>query len=165
MKNVSGARNSGIGTFTEIVRESYKKLVALEAQQQEINEKLAKPGEENVERKLVSMNLENEINKCVVLVIVFSAIAVEAYIYDYAARNLSDTFVKNYLDKLDPISKWVIIPQLVTGKELSRDHRWFELLNKLFLQRNKIVHEKSSSPPVKFEDAISYFDRLQLNSE
>jgi hypothetical protein len=165
MKNVSGARNSGIGTFTKIVRESYQKLVALEVQQQDIKEKFIKPGVENVEREFELMGLNNEINKCVVLVIVFSAIAVEAYIYDYAARNLSDTFAKNYLDKLDPISKWVIIPRLVTGKELPRDHRWFELLNKLFLQRNKIVHEKSSSPPIKFEDALSYFKRLQLNSE
>ncbi len=61
MKNVSGARNSGIGTFTEIVRESYQKLVTLEAQQQEINEKFVKPGEEDAISYFKRLQLNSEL--------------------------------------------------------------------------------------------------------
>lgn len=164
MKNVTEVRSSSISTFTEIARENYRKLLTLESQQQEIKMKFIKSGEENTEKEFESMKLEFETEKCVAIVIVFSALAVEAYIYDYAARNLSDAFVKNHLDKLDPISKWVIIPLLVTGSELPKDHRWFELINELFQQRNKIVHEKSSSPPVEYEHAITYYKKLQVNS-
>ncbi len=111
------------------------------------------------------MKLQEETEKLVIQVIVFSAIAIEAYIYDYGSRNLSDVFIKKYLDKLDPISKWVIIPKLVTGKELPRKHRWFELLTKLTRERNGIIHYKSSPPPTKFEDAIHYYDTMLSKSE
>ena len=164
MKNVTEVRSSSISTFTEIARENHQKFLVLESQLQEIKMKFIKSGEDTSEKEFELMKLEIEINKCVAIVIVFSALAVEAYIYDYAARNLSDAFAKNHLDKLDPISKWVIIPLLVTGSELPKDHRWFELINHLFQQRNKIVHEKSSSPPVEYEDAITYYKKLQVNS-
>ena len=166
MKNETQVRSSAIGIFTEIARENYQRILEIESPRKEIKERLARS--ETNDEKLFSeyelIKLESKANKCVSIVIVFSAIAIEAYIYDFAARNLSDAFVKNYLDKLDPISKWVIIPHLITGKELPRDHRWFELLNKLFQQRNRIVHQKPSSPTVN-EDMISYFKKLQENSD
>lgn len=89
---------------------------------------------------------------------------IEAYIHDYAFRNLSDDFIENYLDKLDPESKWVIIPRWLTGKELPRDQRWFEILNELIKQRNSLIHEKPSSSPIKFDDAIEYFKKAQSST-
>ena len=165
MENWTGVRTSAIGFFSNIARENYHKLPVLESQKREINEEDVSSETIDEEKSFKVMKLEEETDKCVVLAIVFAAIAVEAYIYDYASRNFSDAFVKTYLDKLDPVSKWVIIPRLVTGKELPRDHRWFELLNNLFQQRNRIVHQKSSSPPGKIEDMIFYHKKLQQNSD
>ena len=161
MKNVTGVRNSAISIYSQIARENYRNLLAVKSQLQVIEEKISAPGDGDKEKEFELMKLEGEINKCISIVIVFSAIAVEAYIYDYVSRNLSDAFVKNYLDKLDPVSKWVIIPRLVIGKELPREHRWFDILKKLIKQRNRLVHEKSFSPPVKIEDAIEYFKKAQ----
>ncbi len=65
----------------------------------------------------------------------------EAYIYDYAVRRLSKELAE-YADKLDVLGKWLIIPRLVTGKEIPRGERAFQLLQKLIANRNKIVHHK-----------------------
>jgi hypothetical protein len=165
MKNLTAARSSSIGTFSTIVRENYQKLLVIESQQEAIQERLDKSDtDENKLAEFELLRLENEAWNCAVIVIVFSAIAIEAYIFDYAARNLSDAYVQNYLDKLDPLSKWVVIPQLVTGKELPRGQRWFELTKRLIQQRNSIIHYKSSSPPSKYDDAIAYYKKLQHNS-
>jgi hypothetical protein len=159
-------RVSAIGIYSEIAHENFQKLMRLEFQQQAIEAKITKIENED-EKSIIYYELnelEIEADKYVAIVIVFAAITVEAYIYDYAARNLSDGFVKNYLDKLDPVSKWVIIPQLVTGKGLPREHRWFELLKKLIKQRNDIIHHKSSSMLINLDNAIAYFKKLQGGS-
>jgi len=85
--------------------------------------------------------------------VTFGAMCLEAFIYDYAAHNLSDTYTRKYLDKLDLISKWVIIPRLVTGKILPRESQAFEHLKRLVKERNELVHPKSSVlPPVSLKD-------------
>ncbi|MDP1546942.1 MAG: hypothetical protein Q8L87_13055 [Anaerolineales bacterium] len=63
---------------------------------------------------------------------------------------MGDSFVKDYLDKLDTLSKWVVIPKLITGRELSRRQHWYGLLKQLIKTRNAITHHKSldlPSPP------------------
>jgi len=90
--------------------------------------------------------------------------AVEAYIHDYAARHLGDTFVKDHLDKLDTLSKWVIIPELVTGKKMPRHENWRELLTKLIKTRNSIIHHKSSDPAAA-GDAKKYLKKLSDESD
>ncbi|WP_405175575.1 hypothetical protein MHI27_03415 [Paenibacillus sp. FSL H8-0261] len=77
--------------------------------------------------------------------VVFISMAIEAYIYDYSARELSDNYPKTYLDKLDIISKWVIIPKLITGKDFPIERQGFQLLKNLFGYRNKLVHFKSTN--------------------
>lgn len=79
--------------------------------------------------------------------IVFGALCLEAFIYDYAAHNFSDKYAKKYLDKLDLRSKWVVIPKLVTGKEFPRECQAFEHLVKLVEARNDLVHAKSRRMP------------------
>lgn len=78
-----------------------------------------------------------------VISLAFSALAIEAYIYDYAARKLTDNFAKLHLDKLDLVSRWVVIPKLVTGKDFPKDEQAFCLLKQLIQNRNYIVHNKS----------------------
>ena len=86
----------------------------------------------------------------------FSAMALESFIYDYAARLLGDGYVSKYLDKLDAVSKWLVIPRLITGKELSPGGRSMELLRELVRQRNQMIHAKSR--PYTPEAAMAYLD-------
>lgn len=80
-----------------------------------------------------------------VITIVFAATAAESYIYDFAARNLGDSFVEKYLDKLSTQSKWVIVPRLVAGYALDSDGQAYEGLIHLVRSRNEIVHHKSKN--------------------
>lgn len=79
--------------------------------------------------------------------IVFGALCLEAFIYDYAATRFTDTYVRNYLDGLDFVAKWVIVPKLVTGKDFPTDTQAFEQLRKLRKERNELVHAKSKPMP------------------
>jgi hypothetical protein len=73
----------------------------------------------------------------------FAAMCLEGFIYDYAATNFTDTYSKKYLDKLDLISKWVIVPRLVLGKEFPRGGRAFSYIRDIKKERDKLVHSKS----------------------
>jgi hypothetical protein len=110
-------------------------------------------------------SLEDSLAKHASIVIVFSAIAIESYIYDYAARHLSDSFVQDYLDKLDVIGKLVVIPRLITGKELHRNRKWFSLIKNIVKARNLIVHSKSSTPPFTVEGAHRYLEKIKNTDE
>lgn len=90
--------------------------------------------------------------------IVFSAMTTEAYINDYAVRNLSHTFFKAYLERMDHLQKWVIIPQLVTGKEYPRGRQGYEGIKELVEYRNNIVHSKTKKidpEPSKVETFVT----------
>jgi hypothetical protein len=155
------ARISSISIYSEIARESFDKFVALEPQKRTIEASLAGiiPPDEKMPLEYELMNVDIELAKLASITIVFATISVEAYIYDYAARHFTDSFVKKYIDKLDPISKWVIVPKLVTGKELSRGGEWFQLLKNLVRERNTIIHSKSSEAPITTEEFYKYAEK------
>jgi len=153
-----------IPIYVELARESYKIL----SQYEEIFR--------NVERSLASLNIEeaaklelewklaalrHQVTKYAIVVVVFSALAVESYIYDYAARNLSDTFAKKYLDRLDLLSKWVIVPRLVTGREFPTGGQAFALLRKLVQRRNALVHNKTKPVPNDPEQYLELVEKSQ----
>jgi hypothetical protein len=77
--------------------------------------------------------------------IVFSAFTLEAYINNYAARKRSNSFFKEHLDNIDFVSKWIIIPELFTGKPFPKDKQSYEYLIELRKIRNELVHSKSST--------------------
>ena len=165
-KQVSNARRSSIHLFSSIVKENHEKMISLEVQIASLQEKHTKTNGEDE-----AILLEQEINpfqkdlaKSSISVIVFSAMAVEAYIYDYAARHLGDAFVKVHLDKLDTLSKWIIVPKLITGNELPRQQHWFELLKKLIKARNSIIHHKSSDVPAVSADINEYLKKQEADS-
>jgi hypothetical protein len=81
--------------------------------------------------------------QCRDISVVFSHLFMEAVIYDYGATNTSDTYMKKYVDKLDFLAKWVVIPKLVTGCPFPTDSKAFELLSKLKKARNDLVHFKT----------------------
>ena len=99
--------------------------------------------------------------RCRDIVIVFSHLFMEAVIYDYGATNTSDSFMKKYVDKLDFLAKWVLIPRLVTGTSFPTDSQAFELMNKLKKARNDLVHFKTMKTPSKIDplkEAESFFE-------
>ena len=67
----------------------------------------------------------------------------EAAIYDYAAWQLGDKYAKDHLEKLDVVSKWIVIPKLVCQKEIRKDKAPFGSFKQLISARNLLVHHKS----------------------
>lgn len=80
-------------------------------------------------------------------VIVIAAMCLEAAIYDYAAWHLHDNYVKNHLDRLSLLSKWLVIPRLITQRELRVGRPAYEKLKRLIDARNALVHSKSAPMP------------------
>ncbi len=75
--------------------------------------------------------------------IVFSAMALEAAVFDLAAIQLGDKVAKDYLDKMDLMGKWMIVPRLICGRSLREDGPAVNGLNGLVKARNALVHHKS----------------------
>lgn len=161
MKNqVSTVRTSFSPTFLSIIRENHSLLSRLDRQRKMIQEKPA--GKESTARLLL---LEDKVARAELIVIVFSAMAIESYIYDYAARHLGDAFVKDHLERMDPLSKWILIPRLVTGRELPHRTHWQTPLASLIKVRNSIVHYKSSDPSAWVQDAGKFLKKLNAESD
>ncbi|WP_373548962.1 hypothetical protein [Haliscomenobacter sp.] len=75
--------------------------------------------------------------------IIFLAIYLEAFIYDYGATRLGDTYMKKYLERLDVVSKWKIIPKLATNNEIRYDNHKYGYLKEIISLRNSFVHNKT----------------------
>ena len=91
------------------------------------------------------------------IVIVNSAMCLEALINDYCILGKSSSYFKNYIDRLDTTTKWLVIPKLITNKEISTDSQAFELIKKLFALRNNLVHPKSHQFNLNDEDIVGGF--------
>ena len=84
-----------------------------------------------------------EIQRCSMITVVFCIMTLESYINEYAIINYSKSYFKNYLDKLDLKTKWIIIPKLVTGNQINTDSEAFELFLKALKIRHRLVHDKT----------------------
>jgi len=74
---------------------------------------------------------------------IFSAMFLEAYIFDYGTRKSSGSYIKNYIDKLDPPAKWVVVTKLFNAQGIESSSQSFELIKNLFKVRNQLAHNKS----------------------
>lgn len=83
------------------------------------------------------------LRKTSITVIVFSAMACEAAIYDLAAIHLTDDYATRVLDKLDLFGKWLVIPRLICGKSMDENGPAINGLRGLIKARNALVHHKS----------------------
>ena len=119
-----------------------------------------------------------KIEEHAVVTIIFACAACELYINDAGARLLGDTYFAKHVDRLDLLSKWVLVPKLIKGHEIDRGGRAFELLKRLVGLRNELMHPKSA--PVELEqikfsneppraasahEAIEALDRLGEEAE
>jgi hypothetical protein len=149
----SYSRLTGDEQFRHIAEENLNKFdelnITVGKLRNEVSEVLSNskepdnPPSEYYELHLKLNPLETERDQCCIIAIVFSAMYFEAFIYDYAASCLGDNYVKEHLDKLDFISKWLVIPKLITGKELSKKKQAYQTLKRLHKDRNSLVHLKS----------------------
>jgi hypothetical protein len=76
----------------------------------------------------------------------------ESLINDYCAIKKSSNYFKKYIEKLDTVSKWIIVPKIITNKEIPTDSQAIELLRGLFQLRNSMVHPKSKEYDSLTED-------------
>jgi hypothetical protein len=74
--------------------------------------------------------------------LLFAACAAEAFINSYAARAFSAAYFDAHIDKLDIVSKWVLVPRLAVGFEVDRCGQEFQLLRRLVAARNRLAHPK-----------------------
>ncbi len=103
-----------------------------------------------------------EFLECRILAVLSTALFLESYIYDYCARKESASFAEKYLDRLDPVAKWVVIPRLISPPGLDRENDVFERLRKLFRLRNDLVHHKTKLS-ADFESPPDFPSDLQPN--
>ncbi|HUU86352.1 MAG TPA: hypothetical protein VMX17_01195 [Candidatus Glassbacteria bacterium] len=127
------ARSGEFGIFLDIVCEQYKVYSDFIHKLPNINE--LEPEE------IVRLN-HHQIDPLYICT-VFSAMFLEAFIFDYGARKASGAFIKNYIDKLDPPAKWLIVTRLFNSEGIDSSSKCFELIDMLFKKRNKLVHSKT----------------------
>lgn len=92
------------------------------------------------------------------IIIVFSAMCLEALINDFCILNSSKGMLEK-VDKLSPVNKWTVIPKLVSNVDFRTDTNAYRLIEKLFALRNTMVHAKSKEynniknlPGVQYEE-------------
>lgn len=97
------------------------------------------------------------IGRDALIVIIFCALSLEAYINYYSAIRLSKNYHSNYLDKLDLLSKWIVIPRLITGKQMDSGSKPIQNLSWLVSLRNKLVHYKAREIPIEEIQESDFF--------
>ncbi len=97
-----------------------------------------------------------------VITIVFASMCLEAAIYDYAAWHLGDDYVQTNLDKMDLVSKWLVVPRLVAQREIPIGRPSHDHLKTLVRLRNGLVHKKSHPIPLSDEDLLRRVEELDV---
>ena len=131
--------------FFHVATDNYKEIVKLEKEHSELFAKASKSN------KFIDKLRETDdrIVRLVLIVVVFCATSLDTYINHYAISHLSRNYFKNYLDKLDLLSKWIVIPRIITGTQLDAGSRPLQDLSWLITLRNELLHYKSKKVSVE----------------
>jgi hypothetical protein len=129
--------------FFHIAIDTYKEIAKLEKElnKLQVNTSKSEKSSDDFVDNVAERN--DRIGRLALIVVIFCATSLEAYINHYAISNLSKSYLKTYLDKLDLLSKWVVIPRLTTGTQLDAGSSALQDLSWLITLRNKLVHYKS----------------------
>lgn len=127
--------------YFQICRENYKEYSLID---DKMDDHRNSDDEEHI-KQLNIASLYSRRERIVLLPIIFGAMCLEAFVYDYGAQHLSGSFVKKHVDKLELPSKFIILTKLVTGNDFPTDSQAYEGLVKLKEDRNKLVHFKSKT--------------------
>jgi hypothetical protein len=139
--------------FADAAQLSYLEYLSLNAKLEEIDQ-------EDVET-LDDVGRRHDIAG--VQTILFAAMTFEAAIYDYAALHLSDKYVRDHLDKLDMLSKWIICLRLIADYEIPKERAPYAALKRLVGARNRLVHSKSER--LGDPNVSAQLERLRAESE
>ena len=82
-----------------------------------------------------------------IVAVIFGAVTAEALINHYASETLGKEYFEEYLDRLSPVSKWLVLPRLATEKAMSTKGQTFRRLQELFKRRNRLIHFKTPRRP------------------
>lgn len=79
----------------------------------------------------------------IVVTCVFSAMAIESFLNDYAARRLGDSAFYEDFDRLPTISKFQLISKFILDKDVDKSQGYYANLKALMKLRREYVHNKS----------------------
>jgi hypothetical protein len=136
------------GDYFKLVTDTYSRIEKLEREHEQYQSSLE--GKEMSDDDVDFLASRNDaIGELALIVIVFSAFTLEAYINHYGISRLSRNYFSKYLDKLDLLAKWLIIPRVVTGKKLDPGSAAMQDLSWLVSLRNRLAHFKSKKITVE----------------
>lgn len=104
--------------------------------------------EKNIDHEQLVEAASNVHNKATIA-IVFSAMAIEAFINEYGVSNFSGSYFKTHLDNLSLMSKLILIPKLANQVELDRTGQVYQEVKWLIEFRNYLVHYRSKKKQVQ----------------
>jgi hypothetical protein len=134
--------------YFKVVAETYSQIQNLAREHDQFQRSLE--GKEISDDDVDFLASRNDaIGERALIVIVFSTFTLEAYINHYGINRLSRNYFSSYLDKLDLLSKWLVIPRLVTGRKLDPGSRAMQDLSWLVSLRNRLAHFKSKTITVE----------------
>jgi hypothetical protein len=149
--------------YYEICRDAWNKVKESKSEIEKIRKNMPKPVRKDDKVKLCRFGkkhrlLINEIRRQESVTIAFAAMCLESCIWDYAACNTSQDKVEQNFKSLNLVAKWVIIPQLLCGSDITKvvvgSTCFLDMLRKLTKKRNDLVHSKSKPLPHNLKDAI-----------
>ncbi|MFC1636979.1 hypothetical protein ACFL5Z_19320 [Planctomycetota bacterium] len=104
------------------------------------------------------LDLLSKIREQESVAIAFAAMCLEACIWDYAACGTSQNKAKDNFMPLNLVGKWVIIPKLLCGSDITQLRMGttciLDKLRKLKKARDSFVHPKSSPLPNTVKEAL-----------
>lgn len=77
------------------------------------------------------------------ITIVFSTMAIESFLNDYAAACMGDANFYDSFDKLDILAKFQLIAKCILEKDFNKGCSYYSLLKALIKKRNLLIHNKS----------------------
>lgn len=147
-------KNYLVTTFSEIaleqfqmLRENYQKIELLEEMCGE------------------AVALQHEICSSYVATITFSAMTLEAFLNDYAARNMGDKFFYDNFENLRPNAKLQLISKIVFNTTVDTSGKLFFFMDQLFKERNALVHCKSQKARGMSEEEYESFQQFLETDE
>jgi len=131
------------GEYFKIALDNYVNVEKLKKERESIQKTLRRKKKVSDSEVGLLAEKNDAIGQHALVVITFSTLSLEAYINHYAISRLSRNYLTNYLDKLDLLSKWIVIPRMITGKQLDPGSKSVQDLSWLITVRNKLMHYKS----------------------
>ena len=90
-----------------------------------------------------AIELETTLTNSSIVTVTFSAMALEAFFNDYAAKNLGDKFFYENFEILRPMGKLQLIAKFILSADVAKGTTLCNLVDSLFRERNNYVHSKS----------------------